>query len=149
MKSFLKGCMCLVFAHTAFAAEPPAATKAPVATVEQSVAALTAALISGDAKALADITLPALSYGHSSGTIQNQSEFIESLATGKSDFVTIKLLKQSVHIEGDVALVRHDLDATTNDSGKPGTVYLGVLLVWKNVDGQWKLLARQAFRYPS
>jgi hypothetical protein len=34
----------------------------------------------------------------------------------------------------------------TNDNNKPGTVNLGVLLVWQKQKGQWKLLARQAFK---
>lgn len=119
------------------------------AEVEKSVTSLTAAMISGDADALKAITMAELSYGHSSGNIETQAEFVQSIATGQSDFVAIDILKQSVQLNGNTALVRHDLDAKTNNSGQAGTVYLGVLLVLqKTPQGHWKLLARQAFKYP-
>ena len=34
------------------------------------------------------------------------------------------------------------------DGGVPNTIHLGVLLIWQKQAGEWKLLARQAFKYP-
>ncbi len=139
----------LIFAFLMLSITPIGfAKETPSQSVEAAVNALTKALESGEEKALKAITSPELTYGHSSGNLENQTQFIHKLTSGQSDFVTIKLLNQTVQVNGDVALVRHDLDATTNDSGKPGTVYLGVLLVFQNTNNQWKLLGRQAFRYP-
>ncbi len=60
--------------------------------------------------------------------------------------MTLEFADQTISIDRDVAIVRHKLNATTNDSGKPGEVHLAVLLVWQKQQGAWKLLARQAVK---
>ncbi|MGV3640555.1 MAG: nuclear transport factor 2 family protein [Adhaeribacter sp.] len=114
--------------------------------VAAAVDALRAALLSGDRSQLAAIAAPQLSYGHSTGLIEDKAAFIENLASGTSDFVTMDLTEQTIRVEGDVALVRHKLSAQTNNGGVPGSVKLGVLLVFKKQQGKWLLLARQAFK---
>lgn len=117
------------------------------ADVENAVNYLIDALISGRQADLEYITNDSLSYGHSSGKIQNKKEFIHSLVTNLSDFVTIDVIKQTVKIDGNTAIVRHNIYAKTNDGGNPGEVYLGVMLVFtKQKNGEWKLLARQAYK---
>ena len=116
------------------------------AQVAVAVTSLTKAMIDADKPVLEKLTDPGLSYGHSSGKIQNQKEFIDAIVSGASDFVTIDLLDQTIRVSGKTAIVRHILSATTNDGGKPGTVKLSVLLVWQKKHGHWKLLARQAVK---
>jgi ketosteroid isomerase-like protein len=116
--------------------------------VAAAVETLRKAMIDPDKAILEKLTMDELSYGHSSGVVQTRQEFIEALTSGKSDFVTIELSQQTVKVVGKTALVRHVLTGTTNDGGKPGTVKLSVLLVWQEVKGEWKLLARQAVKVP-
>ena len=116
--------------------------------VAAAVETLRKAMIDPDKAILEKLTMDELSYGHSSGVVQTRQEFIEALTSGKSDFVTIELSQQTVKVIGKTALVRHILAGTTNDGGKPGTVKLSVLLVWQEVKGEWKLLARQAVKVP-
>lgn len=116
--------------------------------VEEAVQQLRKAMVDGDAATLTKLTSPDLSYGHSSGRIENQQEFVGNIASGKSDFVTIDLSEQVVTVHGKTAIVRHTLIAATNDGGKPGTVKLHILLVWEKVKRDWKLLARQAVKPP-
>jgi hypothetical protein len=116
--------------------------------VSQKVEQLRQAMIDGDGKALKQLSSPLLSYGHSGGHIEDQAAFIEKIVSGKSDFVTMELADQSVRISGDVALVRHNLNADIKDGGVASSIHLGVLLVWQKQAGEWKLLARQAFKYP-
>lgn len=116
------------------------------AAVEKQVERLTEAMVQADAATLKSVTHSQLDYGHSSGRVETQQEFIEGLTSGASDFVKIDLQEQKITVSDDVAVVRHNLIAETNDSGKPGTVKIGVLLVWQQVDGEWKLLARQAYK---
>lgn len=104
------------------------------------------AMINGNKSELELLTASELSYGHSSGVIEDKTAFVESLATGKSDFVTIDLTEQTIKIVNDVALVRHKLFGEINDGNKTNTVKLGVLLIWQKQKGEWKLLARQAFK---
>lgn len=117
------------------------------AEVENAVTYLVNALISGRQADLEYIANDSLSYGHSSGKIQNKAEFVQALVTNQSDFVTIDITKQSILIDGNTAIVRHNLYAKTNDNGNPGEVYLGIMLVFtKQANGDWKLLARQAYK---
>lgn len=118
----------------------------PEEKVVQAVEFLKQALISGDKADLEKIAMDDLTYGHSSGKIQNKTEFVETLVSGKSDFVTIDLKDQTIKVVGNTAIVRHLLYATTNDSGNPGEVKLGIMLVFVKHDGEWKLLSRQAYK---
>ena len=104
------------------------------------------AMVDGDKTALESLVTDQLSYGHSGGHIDDKKEFVEKLASGKSDFVTIDLSEQTISISGKTAIVRHKLNAATNDGGKPAEVHLLVLLVWQKQGSQWKLLARQAVK---
>ena len=116
--------------------------------VNAAVESLRKAMIDGDKAGLQNITADQLSYGHSSGKVEDKATFIENIVSGKSDFVTIDLTNQTVAVVGDAAIVRHALAATTNDNGTPGNVKLNILLVWQKQKGTWKLLARQAVKIP-
>jgi hypothetical protein len=104
------------------------------------------AMIDGNRSELERLAADQLSYGHSGGHVEGKAEFVEKIVSGKSDFVTIELVDQTINISNKTAVVRHKLNATTNDNGKPGEVHLLVLLVWQKQKGQWKLLARQAVK---
>ncbi len=104
------------------------------------------AMIDANRTTLETLTADKLSYGHSSGRIEDKKEFIDKIANGSSDFVTIDLSEQIVTVSGKTAIVRHILKAKTNDGGKPGEVNLRILLVWQKQNGKWKLLARQAVK---
>ncbi len=114
--------------------------------VSTAVEKLKKAMIDADKATLQTLAAPELSYGHSSGKIEDKEAFVKALTSGESDFVTIELSDQSIKIAGNTALVRHTLTAQTNNNGQPGNAKLGVLLVWQKQQGQWKLLARQAFK---
>ncbi|MDQ8004136.1 MAG: nuclear transport factor 2 family protein [Pedobacter sp.] len=106
------------------------------------------AMISGDRQALEEIAANDLSYGHSGGKLEDKATFVETIASGKSDFVSIDLKNQTVKITGKTAIVRHELHAKTNDGGKPGEVHIGIMLVWQKQGKDWKMLARQAYKLP-
>jgi ketosteroid isomerase-like protein len=114
--------------------------------VAAAVESLKKAMIDGERQQLEKIVATDLSYGHSSGKIEDKVTFVEVLASGKSDFVTMDLTEQSIKVTGKTALVRHKLAAQTNDNGVVGNIKLGVLLVWQKQAGGWKLLGRQAFK---
>lgn len=88
----------------------------------------------------------ALSYGHSDGKVETKTDLVTHLLSGRYQFVTIDISDQSVLLSGGVAIVRHTLEADTNDDGKPGHVKLKVLGVWQQQGEHWKMLARQAVR---
>jgi ketosteroid isomerase-like protein len=114
--------------------------------VADAVEKLRKAMIDGNQADLENIVSDKLSYGHSGGHIDDKKEFVEKIAGGQSDFITIDLSEQTISISGKTAIVRHILKAQTNDGGKPAEVHLRVLLVWQKKGSQWKLLARQAVK---
>ncbi|MFN8357980.1 MAG: nuclear transport factor 2 family protein [Spirosomataceae bacterium] len=140
MKKFL-----LIFAFFAVSQVLVAQSKDEKAVAE-AVESLRKAMIDADKATLEALAAEDLSYGHSGGSIENKAEFVEAIVSGKSDFVKIDLADQTIKIVGNTAIVRHKLAADTNNSGKPGTAKLSVLLIWQKQKGDWKLLARQAVK---
>jgi len=114
--------------------------------VAAAVETLTKAMIDANKTALENISSDALSYGHSSGKIQDKAAFVDALVSGQSDFVTINLTDQTILVKDQTAIVRHKFSAQTNDGGKPGSVNIGVMQVWVKEKGKWILLGRQAFK---
>jgi ketosteroid isomerase-like protein len=116
--------------------------------VADAVEQLRVAMVNADKTTLENLAAAKLSYGHSSGAVDDKKTFVEKITSGASDFVSIDLTEQTISISGKVAIVRHTLKAKTNDAGKaPGEVNIKVLLIWqKNKKNGWKLLARQAVK---
>jgi hypothetical protein len=114
------------------------------AAVSAVAEALRKAMIAADKPALDKLTLPELSYGHSSGRLENKAEFIEALVSGKSGFSAIDLSEQTVNVVDKIALVRHVFNGTRRKEGDK--MKLAILTVWLQQQDQWKLLARQAAR---
>lgn len=114
--------------------------------VAKAVETLKQAMIDANKSALEKIAADNLTYGHSSGLIEDKAAFVEALASGKSDFVSITLSEQTIKITGNTATVRHKLSGDAINSGTASKLNLSVLLVWIKLNGDWKLLARQAVK---
>jgi len=123
-----------------------AAQDKKVEVVTAAAEKLRVAMIDADSATLSSLADEQLSYGHSGGAVENKKEFVAKITSGRSDFVTIAITSQTVSVAGNTAIIRHLLEATTNDSGKPGAVKLQVMQVWHKAKGKWKLLARQAVK---
>jgi hypothetical protein len=134
----------LLRALPAAAAGPDAASQG--AAVEAAVDDLTKALLAGDGKALDALTHQGLSYGHSSGLVQDKVAFIEPLASRRATFPSITLSDRSVSVVGDDAIARHVFTGESVANGKTSPVHIGVLQVWHRDGDRWRLLARQAFK---
>jgi len=133
----------LLLAHLSLLGQ---AQKKAAKAVSLKVEQLTKAMEDANATALNELTDDQLSYGHSSGVIDDKKQFVAKLTSGQSDFVSISISEQTITASKHTAIVRHILKAITNDNGKPGEVNLKVLLVWHKEKGAWKLIARQAVK---
>jgi ketosteroid isomerase-like protein len=114
--------------------------------VEAAIEMLHKAMVDASRIELDAMVSDALSYGHSSGLVEDKPAFIEKIVSGKSDFVSITVSDQSIHVREKTAIVRHILNAKTNDGGVPGEVHLKILQVWQKEGKSWKLIARQAVK---
>ena len=118
-----------------------------VAAVAEAVSALTKAMLTPDKAKLEALTADQLSYGHSSGKVEDKATFVDVVASKKTVYKSIELSKQTVVVAGNDAIVRHawESESGTGD-GKWNVSKIGVLQVWQKQASGWRLLARQAFK---
>jgi hypothetical protein len=117
------------------------------AAVAQAVGALTKAMIEVDRTKLDVLAADELSYGHSAGRVENKKEFVDYLESRASAFRRIELSDQTISLVENGAIVRHLFSGeTVNPASQVTQVRIGVLQVWQKQNGDWKLLARQAYR---
>lgn len=118
----------------------------PQKEVEKATEQLRLLMITPDQKGLESIAHEELTYGHSSGKVESQKEFIETLVSGRSDFRRIELKDQTITVAGNTAVVRHTLEADTFDVGVANSIRLHIVLVWGKEKNSWRLIARQAVK---
>ncbi|WP_426400366.1 nuclear transport factor 2 family protein [Ralstonia sp. R-29] len=117
-------------------------------TVAQAVERMRVAMVASDGATLAKLIENDLTYGHSSGKLEDHAAFLKTL-DGTNSFKSIALSNQTVKVDGDNAWVRHVFDAVNNlPDGKTSTAHIGVLQVWKKRPDGWRLFARQAYLLP-
>lgn len=104
------------------------------------------AMVQADGGSLERLTAEELSYGHSSGKVQDKTAFVEDVVKGPFDFVTIDVADQTIKMAGETAVVRHVFSSQATNNGSPTNIRIGNVLVWQKQAGEWKLLARQAFK---
>ena len=114
--------------------------------VEKSMEILRDLMINPDQMALDLILHDRLTYGHSSGVVEDKSSLIKNLTSGNSDFVTIDITEQEILVEDKTAIVRHKLSASIKDKGVSGQINLKIMYTWVKSNKSWKLLARQAVK---
>ncbi len=114
--------------------------------IEKGVEKLYEAMVNKDKKGLMHLTSKQLTYGHSSGTIENREEYVEAVLTGSFDFFSIIPEDQTIYISNDTGIARHIFVATGTNNGEKADVRIGVLMTWQKQGDNWQLLARQAYK---
>ena len=137
----LIGFLC-AFSGFAMAAAAPAEKD-----VAQAVDHLTQAMLHKDIAELNALTAPNLTYGHSSGKIQDKKAFIADIETGKSAFKTLEMQNQTSTLSGDTALVRHHFSAQALKGTEVIPTEIENFQIWQKQDGKWLLVGRQAFKF--
>ena len=114
--------------------------------LETMVVELYQAMIAKDRNTLEKLTAETLSYGHSSGTLENKAAYIEAILNGPFEFLSIDPANQTISVSGDTAIVRHIFNAKGKNNGENVDVHIGVILVFQKHTRVWKLIARQAYK---
>ena len=100
-----------------------------------------------DSLALEGLLADKLSYGHSTGKIENRQEMIHGAVSNKGSYSNVSLEDFNVFFEKNTAIVRHAINGTSIDKdGKQSPLHIGLLQVWVKQKRQWKLTARQAVK---
>lgn len=114
--------------------------------VSDAVSRLHKAITDADRNVLESLTDKDLSYGHSSGKVEDKAAFMDAILSGKVDFSSIELSNQTITISGKNAIVRNTFTGTLTSDGKPLKITLNMLMVWRKQYGHWILLARQGYK---
>jgi len=125
---------------------PALAESGDEAAVKQAIETLRKGTLEQDKTKLEAITAEQVSYGHSSGQVQNKAEFINGVMTRKGTTKSIEFPELTVAVVGNTAVARHLYVSEGELDGKPTNVKIGLLQVWQKQEGGWKLLARQGFK---
>ena len=107
-----------------------------------------AALVARDGAALEKIYTPELIYAHSTGKVENKTQYLERLKGGKQRYDTVTHESIQIARYGDAA-VTHSIARMTgrNDSG-PFDDHLMVIHMWVKQGGAWRLAAHQTTKIP-
>jgi hypothetical protein len=89
-----------------------------------------------------------LEYTHSNGDFDTKESFIESLTSGRRDYVATTFEIQSVRFVGQVAIIRGTAKVTVADNGKSLDLDLGYTNVWVWKDGRWQMTSWRSARMP-
>ncbi len=117
------------------------------AEIEKVVEHFNAAMVNPSKEVLESLCSNGLTYGHSSGLIQNKEEFINDLINGPFDFSSVSAPEQTIHLTGNTAVVRHIFLASAIKEGQQLEIRIGNIQVYRRAkDGSWKLFARQAYK---
>ena len=120
------------------------AASADEEAVAKRVEAFRTAQIAQDAKALAELTAPELSYSHSDARVEDKATFIKNATSGKSKTLSLQYKDPTIRVVGDVAIVRFHwiAESETVADGKKSSTNLHILMNWQKQAGTWKLLTR-------
>lgn len=118
-----------------------------IGEVQEVVAAFNNVMVNPTAELMETLCAEELTYGHSSGHIQDKDAFIDDLVNGPFNFLSLEADDQTIHISGNTAIVRHIFLAKGTNAGQAVDVRIGNMQVYqKGKDGKLRLLARQAYK---
>jgi hypothetical protein len=106
------------------------------------------AQVNADAKTLGPLLDEGLEYTHSNGDLDTKASFIDSLVTGKRDYISSAATIETVRIFGDVGVIRGKAKVTVADQGQSKDLSLGYTDIWLWKDGRWQMTAWRSVRLP-
>ena len=91
-----------------------------------------------------------LTYRHSNGLFDTKASYIDSIKTGKANYISIEYKEpiQPKLLGKDLALAFVRANVTTMQNGKPNPMDLMMLHVYRKTGNQWQLIAHQSARPP-
>lgn len=134
----------VLYTAPAYAAPPsdPKAEKEVMAAME----AWRQALLKRDGAALARIYHEEISYGHSSGLVEDKKTAVNHIVTSKADYAAVDLIDTKIKVQGDLALVNGRVNYKQVTDGKATDVKMHVLHVWVRTPQGWQMIGRQSTR---
>jgi ketosteroid isomerase-like protein len=122
----------------------PALAQTAEDAVRNAEKAWAAAARQADHAALARLLSEQLLYAHSTGLVENKTEYIEKVRTGARKYESIEHKNMVVKVFGDTAMVHATLRFLGANKETPFDHLVMLMHVWVKQDGRWQLAGHQA-----
>lgn len=100
-----------------------------------------------DSTALLDLVSSKVSYGHSTGLVEDKPTMIKAAMANTGSYRDIALERVSISVDNNTALIRHNLRGVSIDAkGTEAPLNLHIMQVWKKEGGKWRIWGRQAVK---
>jgi hypothetical protein len=108
------------------------------------------AMVQGDVKALAPLLAPGLTYTHTTGDVEDRDHFLNTISSGRLDYLSMVPSDVLVRTLGDrAAVITGRADVKVIAQGKENAVAMRFTSVWfKSQDAGWQMMAWQSTRLP-
>lgn len=108
-----------------------------------------AAFKSADQEKLSAVLSDELHYAHSNGVVDSKTSLIETLAAGKTKYLSVDYEKRDFSLAAPgVALMTGRVRIQAATTGGEVDNVLSFLAVWRLEDGQWRFRAWQSCKLP-
>ncbi len=101
-----------------------------------------------DSAALLDLVSTKVTYGHSGGNIEDKATMVQKAMASKQTYKNLEFEKTSMDIDGNTAVLRHNLRGISVENDTETPLNLAILQVWRKENGKWRIWARQAVKIP-
>ena len=140
--------LCLVLVVSAFSSKQLHAQKGVADEVKQAEQKWIAAVTSKDKSALEAILAKELVYTHSTGLVEDKSQYLQALSSGNQKYDSIEYETPAIQTYGSTAVVATKVVMKGATKGQPFNNQLRLLHVWVKQGGKWMLVAHQTTRLP-
>ena len=107
------------------------------------------AMVQADVTQLGDWLADDLQYAHSTGKVESRQQFLDSIASGRTRYLTIEPIERQAVLLGDrSALVRGRGRFQVMAADNRLDLQLRYLAVYAKSDGRWRLQSWQSMRLP-
>lgn len=100
-----------------------------------------------DSLALVDLVSTKVTYGHSTGLVEDKPAMIKNAVGNPGSYKDIAIERLSMSLDNNTAVLRHNLRGVNVDAkGAESPLNLQILQVWRKEGGKWRIWARQAVK---
>jgi hypothetical protein len=131
-----------------FGEEMVVTIEASISTIETMEDCRYAAMLDKDVKILRSILHDQLTHVHSSGVTDTKASYIAGLETGVWEYRCIRRSKQTIKVQGSLALVFNRISMNIAAGGHIVCMENRDLAVWINEANIWRLIAVQSSAIP-
>lgn len=125
----------------------PAAADPEFDAVRRADDARVIATVGFDREQLAAILSDDLTYGHSTGKVDNKASFIDAISSGRVKYASIIYESRKFTAAGPGIVLMTGRCVVNN--AKPNDHRLSFLAVWREENGVWRFLAWQSGKLPA